>query len=111
MLPVKCCSYIIGEHGDSSVAVWSSVNVAGTMLTDLCPTAGESPDVDAEDWQELHRKVIDSGYEIIRLKGYTNWSIGMMCSRLVDCILQNQVRDRCIRFALLAVESFQLRRF
>jgi len=86
-------SYIIGEHGDSSVAVWSNVNVAGTRLKDLFPNAGETP-YDYENWDHLHRDVVNAAYEIIRLKGYTSWSIGIMCAKLAEAILKNQVSTR-----------------
>ena len=90
---MRCCSYIIGEHGDSSVPVWSSVNIAGTRLRDMCPTAGEGPERDSEDWGQLHQDVVNAAYEIIKLKGYTSWGIGIMCAKLADAILRNQVND------------------
>ncbi len=55
--PTSCHGWIIGEHGDSSVAVWSGVNVAGVRLKDINPKIGD-PD-DPEKWGEVHRKVID----------------------------------------------------
>ena len=69
------------------------MNIAGTRLKDLCPTAGEPADADPENWEEVHHNVIGAAYEIIKLKGFTNWGIGLMCARLAECILQNQVRD------------------
>lgn len=86
--PQSCHGYIIGEHGDSSVAVWSSVNIAGTRLRDIAPNVGK-PD-DPENWAQIHKDVINSAYEIIRLKGYTSWAIGIMVSSLCNAILKNQ---------------------
>lgn len=86
--PQNCHGYILGEHGDSSVAVWSGVNVAGTRLREICPTAGQ--DGDPENWEQIHRDVINSAYEIIRLKGYTSWAIGTMVASLCSAILRNQ---------------------
>jgi len=86
--PQSCHGYIIGEHGDSSVAVWSAVNVAGTRLRDIAPRIGK-PD-DPECWEQVHKDVINSAYEIIRLKGYTSWAIGIMVSTLCNAILRNQ---------------------
>jgi L-lactate dehydrogenase len=83
--PQSCHGYIIGEHGDSSVAVWSAVNVAGTPLREI----EEHPD-EKEQWEQVHRNVINSAYEIIRLKGYTSWAIGIMVSTLCNAILRNQ---------------------
>jgi L-lactate dehydrogenase len=86
--PSSCHGYIIGEHGDSSVPVWSSVNVAGTRLRDMLPNIGEADD--PEKWNEVHKDVVNSAYEIIRLKGYTSWAIGLMVSTLCNAILKNQ---------------------
>jgi L-lactate dehydrogenase len=86
--PKSCHGYVIGEHGDSSVAVWSSVNVAGTRLRDISPKIGKSDD--PENWEQIHKDVINSAYEIIKLKGYTSWAIGIMVSTLCQTILKNQ---------------------
>jgi L-lactate dehydrogenase len=86
--PQSCHGYIIGEHGDSSVAVWSAVNVAGTRLRDIAPKIGKSDD--PENWEQVHKDVINSAYEIIRLKGYTSWAIGIMVATLCNAILKNQ---------------------
>jgi len=86
--PKSCHGYIIGEHGDSSVAVWSSVNIAGTRLRAIQENIGTSSD--PENWQQIHANVVNSAYEIIRLKGYTSWAIGLMVSTLCNAILKNQ---------------------
>jgi len=88
--PQSCHGYIIGEHGDSSVAVWSSMNVAGTRLRDISPHIGQSDD--PENWAQVHKDVVNSAYEIIRLKGYTSWAIGVTVSTLCNAILKNQRR-------------------
>ncbi|VDP01102.1 unnamed protein product [Soboliphyme baturini] len=85
--PSSCHGWIIGEHGDSSVAVWSGINVAGVTLAEINPKMGE--DEDPENWKEMHRKVIDSAYEIIRLKGYTSWAIGLSVSSICSSIMRN----------------------
>ncbi|KAK2186013.1 hypothetical protein NP493_216g01025 [Ridgeia piscesae] len=86
--PQSCHAYIIGEHGDTSVAVWSGVNVAGTHLLDVSPLAGTEED--PEHWEQIHRDVVNSAYEIIRLKGYTSWAIGVMVCTLCHTILKNE---------------------
>ncbi|KAJ8247270.1 hypothetical protein GJAV_G00244390 [Gymnothorax javanicus] len=85
--PSSCHGWIIGEHGDSSVPVWSGVNVAGVSLQKLNPEMGT--DVDQEDWRHVHKKVVDGAYEVIRLKGYTSWAIGLSVGDLVESILKN----------------------
>lgn len=86
--PQSCHGYVIGEHGDSSVAVWSGVNVAGTRLTDIHPNIGLADD--PENWEQIHKDVVNGAYEIIKLKGYTSWAIGIMVSALCNAILKNQ---------------------
>ncbi|TST22541.1 L-lactate dehydrogenase B-A chain [Bagarius yarrelli] len=50
--------YILGEHGDSSVPVWSGANVAGVNLQKINPAIGT--DQDSENWKEAHKLVVDS---------------------------------------------------
>lgn len=83
---------IIGEHGDSSVACWSQLNVAGVRLRDINPAIGRSGGADPEAWEEVHRKVISSAYDIIKAKGFTNWAIGVTCASLAECVLRNEHR-------------------
>ncbi|XP_068620046.1 L-lactate dehydrogenase isoform X2 [Battus philenor] len=85
--PTSCHGYIIGEHGDSSVPVWSGVNIAGVRLSDLNPKIGS--DEDPEKWRQMHEMVVKSAYEIIKLKGYTSWAIGLSVSQLTRAILSN----------------------
>ncbi|KAH9644219.1 hypothetical protein HF086_008708 [Spodoptera exigua] len=78
--PTSCHAYVIGEHGDSSVPVWSSVNIAGVRLRDLNKNIGL--DSDSENWKETHVQVVQSAYEVIKLKGYTSWAIGLSLTQL-----------------------------
>ncbi|KAM7414266.1 hypothetical protein PAMA_019202 [Pampus argenteus] len=55
--PSSCHGWIIGEHGDSSVPVWSGVNVAGVSLQSLNPKMGGEGDT--ENWKEVHKLVVD----------------------------------------------------
>ncbi|KAG7473811.1 hypothetical protein MATL_G00099800 [Megalops atlanticus] len=85
--PSSCHGWIVGEHGDSSVPVWSGVNVAGVSLKELNPDMGT--DNDKEDWRTVHKMVVDGAYEVIKLKGYTSWAIGLSVADLVETILKN----------------------
>lgn len=85
--PTSVHGWIIGEHGDSSVPVWSGVNVAGVRLREINPNAGEAND--AEEWGKLHKQVVDAAYEVIKLKGYTSWAIGLSCADLASAIFRN----------------------
>lgn len=86
--PTSVHGFVIGEHGDSSVPVWSGVNVAGVRLREINPTAGD-PNGDPEEWGKLHKQVVDAAYEVIKLKGYTSWAIGLSCADLASAIFRN----------------------
>lgn len=70
-----------------SVPVWSGVNIAGVRLRDLDETVGTEDD--KENWNEIYKKVIGSAYEVIKLKGYTSWAIGLSAAQIVSSILRN----------------------
>ncbi|HAA56116.1 MAG TPA: L-lactate dehydrogenase [Myxococcales bacterium] len=84
--PHNVHAYIIGEHGDSEVPVWSSLQVAGTPLQKAFPNMGTGND----PWTELFEKVKDAAQEVIRRKGATCYAIGLGTTRLVKAILSNQ---------------------
>uniref|UniRef100_A0A8C5S057 L-lactate dehydrogenase n=1 Tax=Laticauda laticaudata TaxID=8630 RepID=A0A8C5S057_LATLA len=88
--PSSCHGWVLGEHGDSSVPIWSGVNVAGVSLQDLNPQMGT--DQDPEEWRKVHKQVVESAYEVIKLKGYTNWAIGFSVADLLETILKNLCR-------------------
>lgn len=85
--PTSMHGWIIGEHGDSSVPVWSGVNIAGIRLREINPNAGL--DGDAENWNECHKDVVNAAYEVIKLKGYTSWAIGLSCADIASALFRN----------------------
>ncbi|XP_059540294.1 L-lactate dehydrogenase A chain-like [Myotis daubentonii] len=85
--PLSCHGWVLGEHGDSSVPVWSGVNVAGVSLKNLHPDLGT--DADKEQWKQVHKQVVDSAYEVIKLKGYTSWAIGLSVADLAESMMKN----------------------
>lgn len=92
--PLSCHGWVLGEHGDSSMPVWSGVNVAGVSPKN----APLGTDADEEQWKEFHKQVVDSAYEVIKLKGYTSWAIGQMWQiwQKVESIMKNL--GGCIQF-------------
>ncbi|XP_051019014.1 L-lactate dehydrogenase A chain-like [Acomys russatus] len=92
--PLSCHGWVLGEHGDSSVPVWSGVNVAGVSLKTLNPELGT--DADQERWKEVHKQVVDSAYEVIKLKGYTSSAIGLSVVDLTESIIKNLRRTHPI---------------
>ena len=89
--PSSCHGWILGEHGDSSMAVWSGANAAGVSFQELNPEMGT--DNDSENWKEVHKMVVESAYEVIKLlKGYTNWVTGLSVADLIESMLRNLSR-------------------
>lgn len=86
--PRSVHAYIIGEHGDSEVPVWSKVNVAGMPLY----TGTTSPATDSPELQEIFEQVKNAAYEIIKRKGYTSYAIGLAATEIVQAILRSHER-------------------
>lgn len=83
-------AYIIGEHGDSEVPVWSTVNVSGMHLFE--DDSQDSVLDDAESIKPIFEKVKNAAYEVIQRKGATSYAIGLGVTQIVRSILQNQNR-------------------
>jgi L-lactate dehydrogenase len=81
-------AYIIGEHGDSEVPVWSLANVAGIRLRDYCPICKVPYSLDK--FNELFLKVKGAGYEIIKRKGRTFYAVALAMTKIVESILRNE---------------------
>ena len=81
-------AFIIGEHGDSELAVWSSANVSGIELDHFCELCGHFNHM--ESMRNLYESVRDSAYEIIRKKGATYYGIAMAVRRIAECIVRNE---------------------
>ena len=86
--PRNVHAYIIGEHGDSEVPVWSLANVAGIKLRDYC-LACKVP-FSERKFDDLFLKVKNAGYEIIKRKGRTNYGVALAVARIVRSILRNE---------------------
>lgn len=81
-------AYVIGEHGDSEVAVWSLANIAGMPLDQYCESIGCSiPD---DQRQIISDQVRNAAYEIISRKGATFYAVAAGLVRIVESILRNQ---------------------
>jgi L-lactate dehydrogenase len=86
--PRNVHAYIIGEHGDSEVPVWSLANVAGIRLKDYCPLCNVP--YNSDDFNELFLKVRNAGYEIMKLKGRTFYAVALGMTKIVESILRNE---------------------
>ncbi len=81
-------SFIIGEHGDSEIAVFSSANVSGIPLNDFCEMRGHFNHEEAT--KRIAEDVKNSAYEIIAKKGATYYGIGMSVKRICQCVMRDE---------------------
>ena len=81
-------TFIIGEHGDSELAVWSSANISGIDISDYVKVSGKCADM--ECLYPLYHEVRDSAYNIIRRKGATYYAIAEAVLRICECIVRDE---------------------
>lgn len=81
-------SFIIGEHGDSEIAAWSSTNVSGIPLNNFCEMRGYFNH--KETMKQIEKNVKNSAYEIISKKHATYYGIAMSVKRICECITRNE---------------------
>lgn len=81
-------SFIIGEHGDSEFAAWSSTNISGIPLNDFCEMRGHHNHDEA--MREIAENVKNSAYEIIAKKQATYYGIAMSVKRICECIVRDE---------------------
>ncbi len=88
--PQSIHSYVLGEHGDSSVIDWSGVTVGGLCLEEFCRQA-KIP-LTASTRETIEYRVRNAAYEIIRGRGATWDGIGAAVSDLLKCIINDEHR-------------------
>jgi L-lactate dehydrogenase len=86
--PRSVHAYIIGEHGDSEVGVWSSANVAGMNLERFSKQSGVAFDQPA--MHRIFEQTRDAAYRIIERKGATYYAVAAGLMRIVQAILRNE---------------------
>lgn len=81
-------AFIIGEHGDSELAVFSSANVSGIDLKDFYDMC--QPDEYQDDTERIYDQVKASAYKIIESKKATYFGVAMAVCRICECIMRNE---------------------
>ena len=81
-------AFIIGEHGDSEIAVFGSANVSGIPLSSFCELRGHFAHREAEN--EIAEKVKNSAYDIIQRKRATYFGVAMAVKRICEVIVRNE---------------------
>jgi L-lactate dehydrogenase len=81
-------AYIIGEHGDSEVPVWSLANIAGMRLPEFCQA--QNLPYDPHAMEEIFVQTRDAAYRIIERKGATYYAVAAGLMRITQAIVRNQ---------------------
>lgn len=81
-------AFIIGEHGDSEIAAWSSANVSGIPVNDFCEMRGHFEHT--KSMERIADEVKNSAYEIIEKKGATYYGIAMSVKRICEAIVRDE---------------------
>lgn len=83
--PRNIHAYVVGEHGDSEVLIWSLAFIAGTGIDQYCELAGIPP----IDREEVDRQVRYAAYEIISRKGATYYAVSLAVKRICESIIRD----------------------
>ena len=81
-------AFIIGEHGDSELAAWSSANVSGIPLSKFCEMRGYFSH--EESMKKIADDVKNSAYEIIEKKKATYYGIAMSVKRICEAVVRDE---------------------
>lgn len=81
-------AFIIGEHGDSEIAAYSSANVSGIPLNRFCEMRGHYNH--EKDTDKIAQTVKNSAYEIISRKKATYYGIAMSVKRICEAIVRDE---------------------
>jgi len=85
--PRSVHAYILGEHGDSEVPIWSQANIGGKPIEHN--TLMDKP-YNQQALDELFQQAKNAAYKIIEKKGFTNSAIGVVIARIVEGILEDE---------------------
>ncbi len=91
--------YVVGEHGDSQVPVWSHVTIGGIPIDEFCN------DMKIAWNDDVKKKIADQtkvmGSEIITAKGRTHYGIATCVCQLADAIINQRPTISCVSSVLM----------
>ncbi len=98
LTPEFISATIVGEHGNSQVALWDEVKVSNIPFDEFCNA--ENLVCDAETKEKMAKKVLTMGTEIIGGKGKTYYGIATCVCYLADAILNKRCITACVSSSL-----------
>ena len=87
MDPKNIHGYVLGEHGNDAFVAWSTVNCAGFGIDHLDEYFHYTERLNRRD---VEQGLIQTAYDVINLKGFTNTGIAMVACRFIKAILYNE---------------------
>lgn len=86
--PQHVHAYVVGEHGDSEVLLWSLIGVGGVSLDDYLRARGL--EITPDDKAMIDEQVRRAAYHIIEGKKATYYGVGAALARICEVILNDQ---------------------
>jgi len=87
--PANIHAYIIGEHGETELAVWSNATIAGMAVETYCSVYAHLNNPKKE-LAGIFEKVRNSAHLIIEAKGATNYSIALALLKITRSIVRGE---------------------
>jgi L-lactate dehydrogenase len=85
--PTDVQGYMLGEHGNSAFPAWSTVSIGGVPLEKLDMFYDHETDFDRE---VVAGEVVNTAYDVLKSKGWTNTGIAMGACRLAKAVLYDE---------------------
>lgn len=79
--PTQVNALMLGEHGDTMTAIWSSATVAGMPLTTM---------LTPNEQNQLATRAAGSGAEVIRRKGGAGYAVGVAIAQVIHAIAMDR---------------------
>ncbi len=86
--------YIIGEHGDSQLPLWSATHIAGKNISEFFEDGSNR--ITNADIQAIITDIKSAGAEIIKRKGATYYAIAVSINTIIESLLKNQNTIRTV---------------
>ncbi len=102
--PHSIHAYVVGEHGDSEVIVWSSARIGSVDLATFAAAVGRP--LDDATRQRIDDGVRRAAYRIIEGKGATYFGIAAGLARVVRAIAQDERAVLTLSLIEPAIEGF-----
>ena len=84
-------AYVLGEHGDSEVPMWTSASIGGVPLLEWLGK-NRAPLFTDVVRERIGHETVHAAYKIIEGKGATNYAVGLAVTRIIEAVLRNEHR-------------------